>query len=132
MRRRPSSLAAAAASDADPQPSSEERKEYYDPREMPPLPLTVSRITLPALDHVVVDPSTEARRLASLAVFTEMWRDAQYKGRLDRRAAITALCMYDRDDVAAARLRPGLYPNIDVLERVYREGLDVEVVVEEK
>jgi hypothetical protein len=133
LRRRPSSLAAAAASDADPQPSSEERKEYYDPREMPPLPLTVARIAVPELDHVVVDPSSEATRLASLAVWTEMWRrDEQYGGRLNRRSAITALCMYDRDDVASARVKPGAYPNIELLERVYREGLDVEVVVEEK
>lgn len=125
--------AGAAAKKDDNQPETpQERKEYYDPREMPPLPLTVARITLPSLDHVVVDPSTEATRLASLAVFTEMWRDEQYGGRLDRRSAITALCMYDRDDVAAARAKPGLYPNIDVLERIYREGLEVEVVVEEK
>jgi hypothetical protein len=114
------------------QPPPEERKEYYDPREMPPLPLTVSRISVPELEHVVVDPATESQRLASLAVFTEMWRDEQYGGRLNRRSAITALCMYDRDDVAAARVKPGAYPNIDLLERVYREGLDVEVVVEEK
>lgn len=130
---------AAATPDNDAAPSTnddstpvQERKEYYDPREMPPLPLTVARITLPELGHVVVGPSTEATRLASLAVFTEMWRDEQYGGRLNRRSAITALCMYDRDDVAAARSKPGLYPNIDVLERIYREGLDVEVVVEEK
>jgi len=161
-RRRPAApLAAAAASgDAAPAPGpqqpneqqsedeqqgeqqsekNEERKEYYDAREMPPLPLTVARVTVPELDsYVVVDSRTESTRLASLAIFTEMWRangagsDA-YGGRLNRRSAITALCMYDRDDVAAARAKgPGLYPSIDLLERVYREGLDVEVVVEEK
>jgi hypothetical protein len=149
-RARPPVLAAAAAAAADgespagpadehndqpaEQTKNQERKEYYDAREMPPLPLTVARIAVPELGVVVVDASTEQTRPASLAIFTEMWRsDDHYGGRLNRRSAITALCMYDRDDVAAARQQgAGLYPSIDLLEKVYAEGLDVEVVVEEK
>eukprot|EP00955_Chlamydomonas_euryale_P109070 365904-Chlamydomonas_euryale.AAC.11 len=41
-------------------------------------------------------------------------------------SAITALCMYDREDVDAAAANPGDYPNIDLLQRVYSEGLEFE------
>ncbi|KAF8065788.1 hypothetical protein HT031_002848 [Scenedesmus sp. PABB004] len=108
-----------------------ERREYYDAKDMPPLPLTVSRIAVPTLGHTVVDEASKATRAASLAIFYDIWQDAQYAHRLSRRSAITALCMYDRDDVAAAREAPGAFPNIDLLHRIYNEGLDVEFVVEE-
>lgn len=108
-----------------------ERREYYDFKDMPPLPLTVNRITVPSLGHVVVDSSCREQRRASMAIFYDIYKDDQYAARLNRRSAITALCMYDRDDVAEARANPGAFPNIDLLHRVYNDGMDVEFVVEE-
>lgn len=108
-----------------------ERKEYYDYKDMPPLPLTVSRIYIPKMDYTVVDKSNEELRMASLAIFYDIYKDDQYRCRLTRTSAITALCMYDQDDVEAAETAPGDYPNIDLLTRVYNEGLDLEFVVEE-
>eukprot|EP00878_Enallax_costatus_P023081 GHUV01024540.1.p1 GENE.GHUV01024540.1~~GHUV01024540.1.p1 ORF type:complete len:150 (-),score=14.61 GHUV01024540.1:183-632(-) len=108
-----------------------ERREYYDFKDMPPLPLTVSRIYIPKLDYIVVDKSNQQQRTASMAVFYDIYKDDQYNCRLTRRSAITALCMYDRDDVNEARNKPGEFPNIDLLHRVYNEGLDLEFVVDE-
>lgn len=108
-----------------------ERKEYYDYKDMPPLPVTVTRIYIPSLDYTVVDKGSEALRTASLAIFYDLAKDEQYSGRLDRKSAITALCMYDRDDVEVARQRPGDFPNIDLLQRVYAEGLELPFEVEE-
>jgi hypothetical protein len=108
-----------------------ERKEYYSYQDMPPLPVTVSRIYIPELDYTVVDKASEAMRMASLAIFYDVHKDEQYSGRLDRKSAITALCMYDRDDVDAARQRPGEFPNIDLLQRVYAQGMELGFVVEE-
>ncbi|GBF95646.1 hypothetical protein Rsub_08628 [Raphidocelis subcapitata] len=108
-----------------------ERKEYYDFKDMPPLPVTVKRITVPELDHTVVDKATEETRLASLAIFYDIWGDDQYGRRLTRKSALTMLCMYDSDDTAGAEARPGDYPNIALLRRVLEEGLDLEFVVEE-
>ena len=109
-----------------------ERKEYYDYKDMPPLPVTVQRIHLPALGYTVVDESCEEKRTASLAIFMDIYQDDQYSKRLTRKSAITALCMYDREDVDRAQQHPGDYPNIDLLQRVYAEGLDLEMVVEQK
>lgn len=108
-----------------------ERKEFYDYKDMPPLPLTVSRISVPSLGVTVVDKSTEERRMASLAIFYDIYKDEQYGRRLTRKSAITALCMYDRDDVSAAQASPGDFPNIDLLNRVINQGLDLEFEVEE-
>jgi len=108
-----------------------ERREYYDFKDMPPLPLTVSRIYVPQLDYTVVDKSNEQQRMASLAIFYDIYKDDQYNCKLSRRSAITALCMYDKDDVSEARQNPGTFPNIDLLHRVYNEGLDVEFAVDE-
>lgn len=108
-----------------------ERREYYDFKDMPPLPLTVSRISVPALDYTVVDRESMPTRQASLAIFYDIYKDDQYSRRLSRRSAITALCMFDRDDVADARSSPGTFPNIDLLHRVYNEGLELEFVVDE-
>eukprot|EP00195_Chlamydomonas_chlamydogama_P012439 CAMPEP_0202911274 /NCGR_PEP_ID=MMETSP1392-20130828/54491_2 /ASSEMBLY_ACC=CAM_ASM_000868 /TAXON_ID=225041 /ORGANISM="Chlamydomonas chlamydogama, Strain SAG 11-48b" /LENGTH=152 /DNA_ID= /DNA_START= /DNA_END= /DNA_ORIENTATION= len=108
-----------------------EKREYYDYKDMPPLPLTVTRIYIPELDHVVVDKSTETNRMASLAIFYDIHKDDQYRSRLNRKSAITALCMYDRDDINEAQNSPGQFPNIDLLYRVYNQGLDVEFEVEE-
>jgi hypothetical protein len=73
-----------------------ERREYYDFKDMPPLPLTVSRIHVPTLDYVVVDRASQAQRQASLAIFFDIYKDDQYAAKLNRRSAITALCMFDR------------------------------------
>jgi len=108
-----------------------ERKEYYDFKDMPPLPLGVKRIYIPELDYTVVDKATEEQRLASLAIFHDIRADEQYGGRLTRKSAITALCMFDQDDVSAAARRPGDYPNIDLLQRVYAEGLELTIELEE-
>lgn len=108
-----------------------ERREYYDFKDMPPLPLTVSRIYVPKLDYTVVDKSNQQQRMASLAIFYDIYKDDQYNCRLTRRSAITALCMYDRDDVNEARDKPGEFPNIDLLHRVYNEGLELEFEVDE-
>lgn len=124
MQRRPQRRASGATCRA-------ERKEYYDFKDMPPLPLGVKRIYIPDLDYTVVDKATEEQRLASLAIFSDIFKDDQYGARLSRKSAITALCMYDRDDVDGAARRPGDYPNIDLLQRIYKDGLDLEFVVEE-
>ncbi|GFR51613.1 hypothetical protein Agub_g14039 [Astrephomene gubernaculifera] len=108
-----------------------EKKEYYDYKDMPPLPLTVSRIYIPKLDYTVVSKQNEGMRMASLAIFYDIYKDEQYKSRLTRKSAMTALCMYDRDDVQEAQNTPGDYPNIDLLFRVYSQGMDLEFVVEE-
>jgi hypothetical protein len=99
---------------------------------MPPLPVTVKRIHIPALGYTVVDESCEDKRTASLAIFMDIYQDDQYNKRLTRKSAITALCMFDREDVDQAQQQPGDYPNIDLLQRVYAEGLDLELVVEQK
>ncbi|KAG2440677.1 hypothetical protein HYH02_010256 [Chlamydomonas schloesseri] len=98
---------------------------------MPPLPLTVTRIHIPKLDYTVVSKQNEEMRLASLAIFYDIYKDEQYKSRLTRKSAMTALCMYDRDDVEEAQKSPGDYPNIDLLFRVYNQGMDLEFEVEE-
>ncbi|PNH10140.1 hypothetical protein TSOC_003150 [Tetrabaena socialis] len=108
-----------------------EKKEYYDYKDMPPLPLTVTRIHIPKLDYTVVSKQNEEMRLASLAIFYDIYKDEQYKSRLTRKSAMTALCMYDRDDVQEAQNTPGDYPNIDLLFRVYNQGMDLDFVVEE-
>lgn len=108
-----------------------ERREYYDFKDMPPLPLTVSRIHIPSLSYTVVDQATQQQRQASLAIFYDIYKDDQYQCKLNRRSAITALCMFDKEDVSAARSSPGDFPNIDLLHRVYNEGLELEFVVEE-
>lgn len=108
-----------------------EKKEYYDYKDMPPLPLTVSRIHIPKLSYTVVDKASEEMRLASLAIFYDVYKDDQYNGRLTRKSAITALCMFDQDDVREAQSKPGNFPNIDLLFRVYNQGLDLDIVVEE-
>jgi hypothetical protein len=108
-----------------------EKREYYDYKDMPPLPLNVARITVPELGYTVVDKQCEFRRLASLAIFADLGADDQYGSRLTRKSAMTALCMYDRDDVTAAEREPGAFPNIDLLQRVYSEGMEVAFVVEE-
>ncbi|GFH26731.1 uncharacterized protein HaLaN_24927 [Haematococcus lacustris] len=99
--------------------------------DMPPLPLVVKRIHIPQLQHTVVDKESEEMRMASLAIFYDIYKDEQYGCRLTRKSALTALCMYDRDDVDAASRSPGEFPNIDLLQKVYEQGLDVELVVEE-
>lgn len=76
------------------------------------MPLTVSRIHIPALGYTVVDTSTQQQRQASLAIFYDIYKDDQYACKLNRRSAITALCMYDKDDVAGMlllRLFPPAY-----------------------
>ncbi|KIZ05402.1 hypothetical protein MNEG_2553 [Monoraphidium neglectum] len=98
---------------------------------MPPLPVSVKRIYVPSLDYVIVDKASEERRLASLAIFYDIFSDEQYGKRLTRKSAITALCMYDRDDVLAAERSPETFPNIDLLQRVYKDGLELDFVVEE-
>lgn len=108
-----------------------EKKEYYDYKDMPPLPVTVQRIHVPKLGYTVVDKSNEATRQASLAIFWDVYKDEQYKKRLNRKSALTALCMFDRDDVMLAQKTPGDFPNIDLLNRVIKDGMDVEFVVEE-
>eukprot|EP00798_Chlamydomonas_sp_ICE-L_P011064 gene11064-18671_t len=108
-----------------------ERKEYFDYKDMPPMPLTVHKITIPEMEYVIVDKSCEPKRMASLAIFYDLWKDKQYGSRLSRKSALTALCMYDQDDVAEAGANPGQYPNIDLLQKVYSEGMDVAFVVEE-
>eukprot|EP00877_Chromochloris_zofingiensis_P009097 jgi/Chrzof1/4440/Cz14g13080.t1 len=108
-----------------------EKKEYYDYKDMPPLPLTVSRIYIPDLDYTVVDKTTEEQRMASLAIFYDIHKDDQYQSRLNRKSAITALCMYDRDDIEQAERSPGEYPNIDLLQRIYKQGLDMKFEVDE-
>lgn len=55
-----------------------ESKEYYDYKDMPPLPLTVSRIHIPSLGYTVVDKSCEDKRMASLAIFYDIYKDDQY------------------------------------------------------
>lgn len=55
-----------------------ESKEYYDYKDMPPLPLTVSRIHIPKLGYTVVDKSNEEKRMASLAIFYDIYKDDQY------------------------------------------------------
>lgn len=95
------------------------------------MPLTVSRIYVPQLSYTIVDQSTQQQRQASLAIFYDIFKDDQYQAKLNRRSAITALCMYDREDVAAARAAPGDFPNIDLLHRVYNEGLELDFVVDE-
>jgi hypothetical protein len=62
--------------------------------------------------------ATEETRLASLAIFYDIWGDEQYGRRLTRKSALTMLCMYDSDDTAGAEARPGDYPNIALLRRV--------------
>lgn len=108
-----------------------EKKEYYDYKDMPPLPLTVSRIYIPKMDYVVVDKACEPQRMASLAIFHDIGNDDQYGSSLNRKSAITALCMYDQEDVERARSSPGDFPNIDLLLDVYAQGLEVPFVVEE-
>ena len=109
-----------------------ERKEFYDLKDMPPLPFQLKRITIPSLDgYVVVDKELEPTRRASMAIFSDICSDSQYNSRLNRKSALTALCMYDRDDVEKARSEPGVFPNIDLLHKVYTEGLDLEVKVED-
>mmetsp|Transcript_5304 Transcript_5304/g.9178 ORF Transcript_5304/g.9178 Transcript_5304/m.9178 type:complete len:157 (-) Transcript_5304:324-794(-) len=108
-----------------------ERKEYYDYKDMPPLPLTVARIHIPKLGYTVVDKGSEETRMASLAIFYDLFKDDQYSCKLNRKSSITALCMYDRDDVAEAEQKPGTFPNIDLLQRVYNEGMELQFVVEE-
>ena len=108
-----------------------ERKEYYDHRDMPPLPLAVKGIYVPQLGITVVDKSTEEMRLASLAIFNDIHKDNQYRCRLTRKSALTALCMYDKDDVEEAQKHPGQYPNIDLLFRIYNQGLELEFQVED-
>lgn len=98
---------------------------------MPPIPLTVLRIYVPELDHLVVDKACEERRMASLAIFYDIWKDEQYGRCLTPKSAITALCMYDRDDVEEARRAPGSFPNIDLLQRVYNQRLELAFTVEE-
>lgn len=39
--------------------------------------------------------------------------------------------MYDRDDVEEAQRTPGAFPNIDLLHRVYNEGLELDFCVQE-
>lgn len=109
-----------------------EKKEYYDYKDMPPLPhVPISRIHVPEIGYTVVDQATESLRTASLAIFYDIFQDDQYGARLSRKSAMTALCMYDRDDVEAARSTPGDYPNIDLLYKVYEQGLEYSLVVEE-
>jgi hypothetical protein len=108
-----------------------ERKEFYDYKDMPPVPLTVTRIYVPEMDHLVVDKGCEERRMASLAIFYDIYKDSQYGRRLTAKSAITALCMYDRDDVEEAGRSPGTFPNIDLLQRVYNQRLDISFLVEE-
>lgn len=108
-----------------------EKKEFYDYKDMPPIPLTVKRIYVPELDHLVVDKSLEEKRMASLAIFYDIFKDDQYGSRLNRKSAITALCMYDRDDVDEAQRSPGAFPNIDLLHCVYNQGLEVTFQVDE-
>ena len=50
-----------------------------------------------------------------MAIFNDIAKDDQYRSRLTRKSAITALCMYDREDVDAAQRTPGDFPNIDLL-----------------
>ncbi len=56
-----------------------ESKEYYDYKDMPPLPMTVKRISIPKLDYTVVDKDTENLRMASLAIFYDICKDSQYQ-----------------------------------------------------
>ena len=39
--------------------------------------------------------------------------------------------MYDRDDVDEAQRIPGAFPNIELLHRVYNEGLELDFCVQE-
>lgn len=39
--------------------------------------------------------------------------------------------MYDRDDVDEAQRTPGAFPNMDLLHRVYNEGLVLDFSVQE-
>jgi len=55
----------------------------------------------------------------------------RHRAQLTRKSAITALCMYDRDDVEEAQRTPGAFPNIDLLHRVYNEGLELDFCVQE-
>lgn len=41
------------------------------------------------------------------------------------------LCACCRDDINEAQKSPGAFPNIDLLHRVYSEGLDLDIQVEE-
>jgi hypothetical protein len=107
-----------------------ERREYYDAKEMPPAPQNVRQITLPSLGHVAVDPATKDMRRASLAILYDIAKDRNYGGKLQRKSATTALCMYDTEDVIYAIGHPGEFPNIDVLRRIADEGLDVGLEVE--
>lgn len=117
--------------DAERYPALQPQTAAADYKDMPPLPLTVTRIHIPKLGYTVVSKECEEGRLASLAIFYDIHKDEQYKSRLTRKSAMTALCMYDRDDVEDAQQSPGDYPNIDLLFRVYNQGLDLEFVVEE-
>ena len=56
-----------------------ESKEYYDYKDMPPLPLTVKRIWIPKLGYTVVDKQCEETRMASLAIFYDIYKDDQYR-----------------------------------------------------
>ncbi len=53
--------------------------QYYDYKDMPPLPLTVSKIYIPELNYTVVEKSNEPLRMASLAIFYDIYKDDQYK-----------------------------------------------------
>lgn len=108
-----------------------EQKEYYDYKDMPPLPLTVKRIAVPQLGYTVVDKSVEEMRMASLAIFYDIFSDDQYAARLTRKSALTALCMFDKEDVSRAQSKPGDYPNIDLLFKVCEGNLDLPFEVEE-
>lgn len=134
----PSSVPTSSSSSGSSRPSRRhavqcraERREYYDFKDMPPMPLTVSRIYIPSLSYTVVDQSTKQQRQASMAIFYDIYKDDQYQCKLNRRSAITALCMFDKDDVTAARSNPGDFPNIDLLHRVYNDGLELDFVVDE-
>ncbi len=52
-----------------------------------------------------------------MAIFYDICQDDQYRSKLTRKSAITALCMYDKEDVDAAQQAPGDFPNIDLLHR---------------
>ena len=54
-----------------------------------------------------------------------------FRSQLTLKSAITALCMYDRDDVDEAQRIPGAFPNIELLHRVYNEGLELDFCVQE-
>ena len=65
--------------------------------------------------HPVFPAAACLIRMASMAIFNDIAKDEQYRSRLTRKSAITALCMYDREDVDAAQRTPGDFPNIDLL-----------------